>query len=206
MSNESLREFVYSNPVIEFVTVANEYCKFLEQVTELTKDEFIQRALKILTLLYLKGSLLPDTRKILDEPIEKFVTEYDWMYIRNGVQNILGEDDLYIDNYDLEMNELPEPATYSVSEHMADIYQDIKDFIEIFKLDNETLSNDAIFECFTQFKFYWGPRLLHTTRILHLLAYLKPSQIKSSTPYFTRNTNEWFITKAQNDYQKRKDK
>jgi len=203
MSNPDITNIVYANTVIEFATVANEYCQFVEQATSFEKSQFIDRSLKILALLYLKGSLLPETEKLDDDPNEKFVTEYDWTFVRNGIQVMLGDDDFYYDNYDLEMNELPEPATYSISEHMADIYQDIKDFIELYKLGNETLSNDAIFDCTVSFKHYWGPRLLHALRILHNLAYLKPSD--DTTPSKTeRNTDDWFITKAQKDFQRKK--
>jgi len=203
MSNPDITNLVYANTVIEFATVANEYCQFVEQATSFEKSQFIDRSLKILALLYLKGSLLPETEKLHDDPNEKFVTEYDWTFVRNGIQVMLGDDDFYYDNYDLEMNELPEPATYSISEHMADIYQDIKDFIELYKLGNETLSNDAIFDCTVSFKYYWGPRLLHALRILHNLAYLKSSD--DTTPSKTdRNTDDWFITKAQKDFQRKK--
>ncbi|HOK99129.1 MAG: DUF5063 domain-containing protein [Bacteroidales bacterium] len=203
MSNPDISNIVYSNTVIEFATVANEYCQFVEQATSFEKTQFIDRSLKILSLLYLKGSLLPETEKLHDEPNEKFVTEYDWTFVRNGIQVILGDDDFYLDNYDLEMNELPEPATYSISEHMADIYQDMKDFIELYKLGNDTLSNDAIYDCQINFKYYWGPRLLHALRILHYLSFLKTPEDNTGIQS-ERNTDDWFITKAQKDFQRKK--
>ncbi|MGC8802859.1 MAG: DUF5063 domain-containing protein [Bacteroidales bacterium] len=204
MSSPDISNLVYANTVIEFATVANEYCQFAEQAPLFEKAQFIDRSLKILTLLYLKGAMLPETEKLHDEPNEKFVTEYDWNFVRNGIQVILGDDDFYLDNYDLEMNELPEPGTYSVSEHMADIYQDIKDFVELYKLGNETLSNDAIYDCMVSFKYYWGPRLLHALRILHRLAHLKSPEDNNTVIRPERNTDEWFITKAQKDFQQKK--
>ncbi|MCX7987426.1 MAG: DUF5063 domain-containing protein [Bacteroidales bacterium] len=203
MSNPEIAKIVYASNVIEFATVANEYCQFVEQATSFEKEQFIDKSLKLLVLMYLKGSLLPDTEKLHDEPNEKFVTEYDWTFVRNGIQTILGDEDIYFDNYDLEMNELPEPASYSISEHMADIYQDVKDFIELYKLGNDTLSNDAIFDCKVNFKHYWGPRLLHAIRILHHIAYIKgpENDTRISTQ---RNTDNWFISKAQKDFQRKK--
>lgn len=204
MSNPDISNIVYANTVIEFATVANEYCQFAEQATAFEKAQFIDRSLKILALLYLKGSLLPETEKLHDEPNERFVTEYDWNFVRNGIQVMLGDDDFYLDNYDLEMNELPEPATYSISEHMADIYQDMKDFIELYKLGNEPISNDAIYDCVVNFKHYWGPRLLHALRMLHNLAYLKSPEDNITGTRPERNTDDWFITKAQKDFQRKK--
>jgi hypothetical protein len=202
MSNPDISQIVYSNAVIEFATAANEYCQFAEQAATFEKSQFIEQSLNILAQLYLKASALPQTEKIHDEPNERFVTEYDWTFVRNGIQSILGDDDFYFDNYDLEMNELPEPATYSISEHLADIYQDAKDFVELYKIGDDSISNDAIYDCSINFKYYWGPRLLHALRMLHYFAFLKTND----DPAFKteRNAENWFITKAQKDFQRKK--
>jgi hypothetical protein len=199
-----LKDIVYSKNILEFVTVANEYCNFLEEATSFEKKDFIDRTLKILPLLYLKGSLLPDTQKANEEENEQFVTEYDWSFIRSGIQAILNDDDTYIDNYDLEMNELPEPVTYSLSEHLADIYQDLKNFIEIYKLGNEALSNDAIYDCSKNFKYYWGIKALHTLRIFHFLLYNKSDNSTNQSYHITHDPDDWFISKAQKEFQKKK--
>jgi len=44
-----------------FVTIAVEYCAFLEDETEISRTEWIDRMLKMLPLLYVKASLLPET-------------------------------------------------------------------------------------------------------------------------------------------------
>ena len=45
-------ERIYSKNIIEFVTVSAEYCAFIERVPELEKEEFLDKIIKILPLLY----------------------------------------------------------------------------------------------------------------------------------------------------------
>jgi hypothetical protein len=199
-----LKDIVYSKNVVEFATVANEYCTYLEKVSEHEKPIFVDKSLKLLSLLYLKVLLLPEVEQVNEEENEKFVTEFDWQLIKNGIQAILNEDDTYLDFFDIEMNETPEPTTNSISENMADLYQDLKDFIEIYKLGVDELSNDAILECSASFKEHWGFKTVNSLRMLHHIQFSTTSEKNEDTSSNTakRNTNDWFISKAQKDYQK----
>ena len=170
--DNSIKAVVYSKNVVEFVTVANEYCNYLEQSIDTDSQGFIDSVLKILSLLYLKALLLPTVQQLNEEGNEKFVTEFDWQFIKNGVEAQLLEKDTYLDFFDSEMNETPEPVISSISENLADIYQDLKDFIEIYKLGNEDLSNDAIYECKLSFIEIWGFRLTNSLRMLHYLCFM----------------------------------
>jgi hypothetical protein len=199
-----LKDIVYSKNVIEFVTVANEYCTFLEKVSEHEKTKFVDKSLKILSLLYLKALLLPDVEQVNEEGNEKFVTEFDWQLIKQGIQTILNDDDTYLDFFDIDMNETPEPTANSISENMADLYQDIKDFLEIYKLGVDELSNDAILECSTSFKEHWGFKVVNSLRMLHHIQYYQVTNNSKDVSDTTtgRNTKDWFISKAQKDFQK----
>ena len=57
MSKELFSEVVYSKNVIEFATVANEYCAFIEAVGQYQRKDFITRLQKLLPLLYLNPTL-----------------------------------------------------------------------------------------------------------------------------------------------------
>ncbi len=200
MTNQ-IKDIVFSDPVIKFVTAANQYVTFAENATQFDRQSFLSEGLKHVSLLYAQALNLPELERINDEPNEKFVTEYDWAFVRNGIQALLDDDDLFIDNYDLEMNELPEPASYSISEFMADIYQDAKDFVEIYKLGDEILSNDAITDCYENFKNYWGIRATYVMKALHNLSYLKTDNNENKNKAkIKRNTDEWIISKAQRNF------
>ena len=64
-----------------------------------------------------------------------------------------------------------QPIRKIISEDLADIYQDIRDFIFIFQLGlNETM-NDALFICQENFRSIWGKKLVNTLRALHEVKY-----------------------------------
>ena len=201
--NKSLKEIVFSKNVIEFVTVSKEFCDFLEKSSDFEIKTFINKTLKILSLLYLKTLLLPETEQIHEEGNEKFVSEFDWQFIKNGIQSLLNEKDYYLDFFDTEMKETPEPVTSSISENLADIYQDLKDFLGIYQIGIDELSNDAIFECIESFNKYWGFKLVNSLRILHNLEFVKMEEVQNPLikDKVSRDVSNWFISKAQNDFQ-----
>lgn len=57
MKKES--QVIFDKNVIEFVTVAAEFCAFLERAESMKRSTFVDTTLKILPLLYLKASMLP---------------------------------------------------------------------------------------------------------------------------------------------------
>ena len=65
MRDDGLNSLVYSKNVIEFITVANEFCSFLERAEDLESDDFLSRLQKLLPFLYIKASLIPEFEFIL---------------------------------------------------------------------------------------------------------------------------------------------
>ena len=53
MKKES--QVIFDRNAVEFVTVAAEFCKFLEQAEGVKRSAFVDTSLKILPLLYLKA-------------------------------------------------------------------------------------------------------------------------------------------------------
>ncbi len=62
MEKES--QTIFDKNVIEFVTVAAEFCAFLERAERMKRSTFVDTSLKILPLLYLKASMLPKCETI----------------------------------------------------------------------------------------------------------------------------------------------
>lgn len=169
MKKES--QTIFDRNVIEFVTVAAEFCKFLEQAEGCKRIHFVDTALKILPLLYLKASMMPRCETLGDEAPESYVTEETYEIIRMNLAGILAEKDDYLDVFVSDMKYSDQPITRYISEDLADIYQDIKDFIFVFQLGlNETM-NDALAICQENFALYWGQKLVNTLRALHEVKY-----------------------------------
>ncbi len=169
MKKES--QVIFDRNVVEFVTVAAEFCKFLEQAEGMKRATFVDTSLKILPLLYLKASMMPKCEMMGEDMPENFVTEETYEIVRMNLAGILGEKDDYLDVFVSDMKYSDQPITKYISEDLADIYQDIKDFIFVFQLGlNETM-NDALAICQENFALYWGQKLVNTLRALHDVKY-----------------------------------
>lgn len=171
MTGESLNPTVYSKNVIEFVTVANEYCSFLEAASTLTTGVFLDKVQKILPLLYLKTSVLPEVESYEEMGLEKFVSEVDYNFLQQKLMNLLGEYDDFQEVFDAEMQYSDGPLTASISESLADIYQDLKDFLMSYRTGDELVMQEALWACMDSFKNFWGQRLVNSLRAVHWLVY-----------------------------------
>lgn len=169
MKKES--QVIFDKNVIEFVTVAAEFCAFLERVEGLKRNTFVDTTLKILPLLYLKTSMLPPCEAMSEEETEKYVTEEVYEVLRLNLSELLGEKDDYLEVFLPDMTYSDQPIRTCISEGLADIYQDLKDFIFVFQLGlNETM-NDSLAICQENFGLLWGQKLVNTMRALHEVKY-----------------------------------
>jgi len=194
---------VYSRTVVEFVAVANEFCKYAEHSSELKGDEILKIMQRILPLLYLKASLLPLLEPFFEDGNEKFVTEDDW----NGINDILmekfGTANDYLEVFDEKINDSDGPVVSSISENMSDIYQDMKDFLLLYQTGTGEVMNDAVWECRMNFENFWGQKLLNSLRAIHKFIYSgeeigKVKNVEEDSEE-NRNTADWFITRRQKD-------
>jgi hypothetical protein len=194
---------VYSRNVIEFVAVANEFCKYAEQASRLKGDELLRILQRILPLMYIKASLLPLLNPFFEGGNEKFVTESDWFVIREKLREKFGTADDYLEVFDEKTIDTEGPVVSTISENMADIYQDIKDFLLLYQTGTSEVMNDAIWECRMNFENFWGQKLVNCMRAVHRFIYsgeeigriekdLKPEDEN-------RDTSDWFITRRQKD-------
>ena len=194
---------VYSRNVIEFVAVANEFCKYAEHASRLKGDELLRILQRILPLMYIKASLLPQLNPYFEDGNEKFITESDWMVVHDTLRKKFGTADDYLEVFDEKANETDGPILSAISENMADIYQDIKDFLLLYQTGTAEVMNDAIWECRLNFESYWGQKLLNSMRAVHKFIYSGEEigkiddEIKGEGE--NRDTSDWFITRRQKD-------
>ncbi len=172
MRKEVFSEVVYSKNVIEFVTVANEFCSFVESVYDFSRRDFLSKLQKLFALLYLKAALLPEPdSKFLEEAAEKFVSEDDYNFILDKLTIKLGAFDAYQEIYDSSFHSSQIPIEASIAENITDVYQDLKDFILNYRIGTIEVMNDALRECRLNFEEYWGQRLVNGLRVIHHLLY-----------------------------------
>ena len=169
MKKES--QVIFERNVVEFVTVAAEFCRYLEEAEGMRRADFVDTVLKLLPLLYLKAEMLPDCEQMGDTAPENYVTEETYEIMRLNLSDILSDRDDYLDVFVSDMKYSDQPVTRYISEDLADIYQDVKDFVFVFRLGlNETM-HDALAICQENFRLYWGQKLVNTLRALHEVKY-----------------------------------
>ena len=164
------------NPVLskyteDFVRVALEYCVLVEKTRPDEKQTFIEHMLKVLPLLYLKISVIPPIKEFYDSDMENKVNEELYTRTETNLTQILGEDNLYLETFhpDIELSDTP--IAVKISEDLSDIYQDIGNFIGVFKNGQKETMNDSLVVCVENFQKYWGQRLVNALRALHYIRY-----------------------------------
>lgn len=162
---------IYAAPVIDFITVSAEYCVTLEKNEPLGKKEFISKITKLLPLIYVKASVLPETEEDGYVMLQDYVSEDDYNYVLNRVWGILKEDDEYLEVFSPDLQFSETPVVASISENLADIYQDLKNFISVYADRNEECMNAALQKVMENFRTYWGQKLVNAMRPLHEALY-----------------------------------
>lgn len=171
MNMDSTASVIFDRNTVEFVTVSAEFCAFLEQAESKSRRRFVDTALKLLPLLYLKASMLPPCEaEGMAEP-EIIVTESDYDAIRSMVAGVLADRDDYLDVFLADMRYSDTPIRRNISEDLADIYQDIKNFVDVYRLGFDETMHDALAICEEHFASYWGQVLVNTMRALHEVKY-----------------------------------
>lgn len=162
---------IYQHDVIEFAQVAVQFCAQLERARETERGEFIDKMLKLIPLLYMKAQLLPDVESDGDFLPDDFVTEQDYDYIHTSVAQLLGDDDMYLDIVGDVMLQTDETQWKRVSEHLADAYQPLRNFLAAYQRGVEECMLDALWYLRDSFAQYWGDALASSLVRLHRIKY-----------------------------------
>jgi hypothetical protein len=166
--NDVLKDPVYSKTVLEMLTVANEYCLFLEKAESYDRQDIMLFLQKICPLIYIKASLLPVIELNDEGAAEHFVTEEEWEGVFNTLHLKFGEDDLY---YFIDPHERShtDPVKSSLAENFTDIYQDMKEFVLLYQKPRKVSKEFAVYECKQLFETRYGFRLVRAHSALHYL-------------------------------------
>jgi len=160
---------VVSANVLDMFTVANEFCIFTEKAEKYDADEVLQYYAKICPLLYLKGAILPGVEPDEDYFGERFVNEDQWESIYNSLLPLFADrDEFFTLSYENADNI---PLRASISEHLADIYQDLKDFVLLYQKNLTYAKQNAVYECRNLFVSHWGGRIAALLPALHPIVF-----------------------------------
>ncbi|MDR2147806.1 MAG: DUF5063 domain-containing protein [Tannerella sp.] len=166
---------LYSKNTLEFVTVAVEFCAFLENTAKYELIPFIDKAVRLLPLLYLKTTLLDITetseKEEFEDAPENFIDEETYEVVRLRIADLLGEYDTFLDTFHPDIRYSDTPIVVTVSENLADMYQDIGNFAAQFRQENEEVMKKSLILCEENFRLYWGQKLLNALKALHVVRF-----------------------------------
>jgi hypothetical protein len=166
MQNKPAEDLSKSRPVLEFLTVANEYCLFFEKAESYSMEDILEYFQKMAPLLYLKGCTLPVVEVADASFNERFVTEEQWEEVFKTLRKTFGTSDVF---FHLDHN--ADSVEASLGDKMADIYQDMKDFVLLFQKNHQYAKECAVAEIRALFPDRWGPALLQALNACHLILY-----------------------------------
>ena len=181
---EDFEKTVYSDEVIAFTALAGKYCDMVDCVATFSQRDFIDKSLRLLSILYVKALSLPDIEPVDPDMIEKAVTQEEWDEVHNAVAAKLAGFDGYTESFDPLAGD---DAMTSLSEGYADIFQDLKDYMSLMQIGSPEMMNDAVWECARNFREYWGQRLVNIVRVLHHLIYSGASRRTDDTRTFEQD-------------------
>ncbi|MDR0537110.1 MAG: DUF5063 domain-containing protein [Tannerellaceae bacterium] len=163
---------IYEHNTIEFVTIAVEYCSFLESASSMDAVSFVDKSTKLLPILYLKATLLPVVELYGESAeLETYVTEDMYEALRRRIAGLLGEHDSYLETFHPDMPFSDTPIAAFISENLSDVYQSLGDFCHVFRQGHEEAMREAMEAVSESFRLYWGMALLSALKALHAIRY-----------------------------------
>lgn len=159
-----------SKNTLAFIALAHEYCSTLESARERESQDFVESMTKILPRLYISAT---DISKETESEgyIEPYLEEDYYNDIRENVSALLGEDDTYLEVFEDDMKYSETPIGASISESLADIFQELFNLLSNVKdAPNETI-NDCMASCRENFESYWGQTLCNVMRPLNAIRF-----------------------------------
>ncbi len=157
----------------EAVAIATRFCYALEHTDEIGKEHFVTEMLSCLPRLFI---IFTETVISGDEPEEysflaSYVDENMYEAIRQRVAALIGSDDTYLETFEEDMKYSDTPIAASVSEGLADIFQDLYNFAtNVRESEGETIET-AFAQCQENFKMYWSQTLCNVMRPLNQISH-----------------------------------
>lgn len=160
-----------SRNALSFIGLATEFCTALEQARQMEKNEFVASMLKLLPRLYITISDYSPEAIFEQEELGSYMDEQQYESIRAGVAALMGEDDTYLETFEEDMKYSDTPIAATISEGLADIYQDLFNFLTPVRDSEGALTQQALNECRENFSAYWAQTLVNTLRPLNHIFY-----------------------------------
>lgn len=160
---------------LSFIALTNEFCQVLEHSDSASRGEFMDKMLKILPRIYIVATDLQQESPFSEYGIEPYLTEDVYNAVRNSISLLMAEEDVYLEVFVEDMKYSDSPIAASISENLADLYQEFYNFIYSVKDATTEVQQELIAICKYEFREFWGQTLCNVLRALHA-AFLTPTE------------------------------
>lgn len=161
--------------VLTFIGLANEYCVALSNTYEAEKEEFVAEMLRLLPRIYISMCDVNVEQPMFEDNFysgsASYVDEDYYESVRRGVETLMGEDDTFLETFEEDMKYSDTPIAASVAESLADIFQDLFNFVSVVKDSEGVQTMEALGECKENFEAYWSQTLCNVLRALNHYRY-----------------------------------
>jgi hypothetical protein len=162
-------DFSLSRNSLALIALANEYCHTIEHASESVRDTFISSLLKILPRIYIATTdINMKTEEDSDiDLISPSLDEASYNIIKDTLATLFADEDVYLEVFEEDMKFSDSPIANSISENLADIYQQLFDFVAAIEDVTPIIANHVVSSLKDTFSSFWGQSLLNVLRALH---------------------------------------
>lgn len=155
-----------STAAISLTGLAVEYCRLVDSASETPAQEFLRDVLRYLPRFYITLSDLirPDTEPEESDSIYQLLDEEGYDAAREAMSALFGEYDVYLDTPVEEMRYSDTPVGVSLSEQLADIYQNVGDFAGTMQQVPAEMVPDVVDELVYRFHAYLSDTICSALR------------------------------------------
>ncbi|MBS7374940.1 MAG: DUF5063 domain-containing protein [Muribaculaceae bacterium] len=158
---------------LAFIALSNEFCSAIENAMEFEKEDFVAKMLKMLPRIYMTITDIDIEESNEDYYALPYLDESVYDNLRSQLAALMGEDDVFLETFEEDMKYSDAPVSATISEDLADIYQQLYNFVaSVRDVDTEAI-NSIIITCKEDFASYWGQTLCNVLRALHSVFYNK---------------------------------
>ena len=180
---------------LEFLTVAMHYIAIAENSAKSESGTFISDLSKILPYLYVKAMLIPSLNDEEEEILPDLISIDEYNFVQNSAMKCLKDSDIPVF---IPEDQEEEGRFVLISELIADIYQDLKSFVNAYSKCTEEEKAGLASALRRIFIDYWGKKVLFVQIGLHRLISEEVPDISDKSEAHT-DVQEWFKPKGKKD-------
>ena len=155
---------------LTFIALANEYCQTVENIHDFDRNTLVSAMLKLLPRLYIVATDINNPLSAIDVDIQFALDEQTYEHAREMISTVMAQDDVYLEVFEEDMKYSDTPIAATVSENLADLYQEFFNLIYSVKDADTETQIQLLTLCKENFKEYWGQTLCNVMRALHAIS------------------------------------